>query len=270
MKLALGIKLSLMNLLLRLTKAYSIYEWYLSNQIDHNKLPKHIGIIIDGNRRWAQYNVLSRIESYKLGAEKVEQVLDWSLELGIQSVTLYILSTENLNRTKDDINALYHVLEERLEKLYHDRRIYEKEIRIKAIGKLDLLPERIIKLLHKLEDVTKDYNKHYLNLAVAYGGRTEIVESIKSIAGDIACGKVDPDKITEQMVEQHLYTYHLPNPDPDMIIRTSGEVRLSGFLLWQSAYSELIFVDTLWPEFRNIDLLRAIRTYQARQRRYGK
>ncbi len=135
---------------------------------------------------------------------------------------------------------------------------------------MELLPEGIIILIHKLEDVTRDHEKHYLNIAIAYGGRAEIVESIKSIAGKIAHGEVDPSRITEQMVEQHLYTYHLPNPDPDLIIRTSGEARLSGFLLWQSAYSELIFVDTLWPEFRKIDLLRAIRTYQARKRRYGR
>ncbi len=109
-----------------------------------------------------------------------------------------------------------------------------------------------------------------MNIAIAYGGRAEIVESIRNIASKIVSGEVDPSRITEQMVEQHLYTYHLPNPDPDLIIRTSGEARLSGFLLWQSAYSELIFVDTLWPEFRKIDLLRAIRTYQARKRRYGR
>lgn len=265
----MGIRLSLVNLLLHLARAYSVYEWYLSNQIDH-KMPKHLGIIIDGNRRWGQYNMLNTFESYRLGAEKVEQVLDWCLELGIQSVTLYVLSTENFARTQEDINALYTVLEDRLECLFHDRRVYEKEIRIKAIGKLDLLPERIIRLIQRLEDVTRDYSKHYLNLAIAYGGRAEIVESIRSIAGGIARGAIDPNKINEQMVEQHLYTYHLPNPDPDLIIRTSGEVRLSGFLLWQSAYSELIFVDTLWPEFRKIDLLRAIRTYQARKRRYGK
>ena len=133
-----------------------------------------------------------------------------------------------------------------------------------------MLPERIMNLINRLEDVTRDYNKHYLNIAVAYGGRAEILESIRSIAGNIARGEIDPNKISEQMIEQHLYTYHLPNPNPDLIIRTSGEVRLSGFLLWQSAYSELIFVDTLWPEFRKIDLLRAIRTYQTRQRRYGR
>ena len=260
----------MLNLLLRLARAYSVYEWYLKNQIDLNKLPKHIGIILDGNRRWANHKMLSALECYRLAADKVENVIDWCLELDIQSVTLYVLSTENFNRSKEDLSAVYQVLEERLERLYHDRRVYEKEIRIKAIGKLDLLPERIIALIQRLEDVTRDYTKHYLNLAVAYRGRTEIVESIRSIAGDIACGLIEPDRINEQMVEQHLYTYHLPNPDPDLIIRTSGEVRLSGFLLWQSAYSELIFVDTLWPEFRRIDLLRAIRTYQARQRRYGR
>ncbi len=253
-----------------MAKVYSIYEWYLSNQIGYDKIPKHIGVIIDGNRRWAKYNTLSKVEAYRIGAEKVEQVLDWCLETGIQSVTLYVLSTENFSRTKEDLDALYHVLEERLERLYHDRRVYEKQIRIKAIGKLDLVPERILRIVNRLEDVTRDYSQHYLNIAIAYGGRAEIVESIKSIAGKIASGEADPSKITEQMVEQHLYTYHLPNPDPDLIIRTSGEARLSGFLLWQSAYSELIFVDTLWPEFRKIDLLRAIRTYQARHRRYGK
>jgi tritrans,polycis-undecaprenyl-diphosphate synthase [geranylgeranyl-diphosphate specific] len=232
-------------------------------------MPKHIGIIVDGNRRWAKHNTLTAVDTYRLGADKLEQVLDWCIELGIQTVTVYVLSTENFNRTKEDLDSLYKVLEERLERLFHDERVYRNQIRIKAIGKLEMLPERIMNLINRLEDVTRDYNRHYLNIAVAYGGRAEILESIRSIAGNIARGEIDPNKISEQLIEQHLYTYHLPHPDPDLIIRTSGESRLSGFLLWQSAYSELIFADTLWPEFRRIDLLRAIRTYQARQRRYG-
>lgn len=265
----MGLKLSIVNVVLKMARAYSIYEWYVTNQLDREKMPKHIGIIIDGNRRWAQRGMLSKLETYRMGASRVEQVLTWCLDLGIQTVTLYVLSTENLSRSKEDLGALQTVLEERLEKLYHDPRIHQKQIRVKAIGKLDLAGETIIKLVQKLEDVTSHYNRHYLNIAIAYGGRAEIVESIKSIAGKILMGEVSVDRINEQLVEQHLYTYHLPHPDPDMIIRTSGEVRLSGFLLWQSAYSELVFVDSLWPDFRKVDLLRAIRMYQNRRRRYG-
>jgi len=257
-------------LLLRLGRVYSLYEWYLKKQFDQERIPKHIGFIIDGNRRWARTNMLSKLDAYTLGANKLEEVLDWCLEINIQSVTVYVLSTENFNRNTEDIQALYQVLEERLRKLCHDKRVHEKQIRIKVIGKVELLPDKIIKHIHVLEDVTRHYDKHYLNIALAYGGRAEIVESVKTIAGRIAKGEIDVNKINEQIVEQNLYTCHLPNPDPDLIIRTSGEARLSGFLLWQSAYSELVFIDTFWPEFRKIDLMRTIRTYQARQRRYGK
>ena len=262
--------LSLLRLFLHLAKAYGIYEWYLRNQLDQNKIPKHIGIIVDGNRRWARTNSLNYKLSYSLGAERVEQLMDWSLDLKIQSVTLYVLSTENLQRSTNELNDLFGVIEERLWKLYYDKKLDQHQIKVKVIGEIDSLPYKIREVIRKLETKTSHYSKHYLNIAIAYGGRLEMVECIRKIAEKVFDGELRPSDINERLIERYLYTCHLPNPDPDLIIRTSGEERLSGFLIWQSAYSELIFMDTLWPEFRRIDFLRAIRSYQTRQRRFGR
>ncbi len=264
------LKLSLIRLFLHLAKAYSVYEWYLRKQLDHHKIPKHIGIIVDGNRRWATANGAKTKLAYRIGAERVEQLLDWSLDLNIQSVTLYVLSTENLRRTSDELNDLFGVIEERLWKLYHDERLDRRQIRVKVIGELDNVPYRIRHIVRKLEEKTSDYSNHYLNIAIAYGGRLEMVACVRRIAEKVFNAELKPSDINERLIEQYLYTCHLPNPDPDLILRTSGEERLSGFLIWQSAYSELIFIDTVWPDFRKIDLLRAIRSYQTRQRRFGR
>lgn len=264
------ITLSLLNLFLHISKAYSLYEWYLTNQLDHDKIPKHVGIIVDGNRRWARQNAFTNKISYSLGAERVERLLDWTLDLNIQSVTLYVLSTENLQRASNELKDLLDVIEERLWKLYYDKRLDQKQIKVKAIGEIEILPYRIQQIVRKLEEKTNQYSKHYLNIAIAYGGRIEMVECIRKISEKVFNGEIRPSDINERLIEQHLYTCHLPNPDPDLILRTSGEERLSGFLIWQAAYSELIFMDTLWPEFRRIDFLRAIRSYQSRQRRFGR
>jgi len=264
------LRFSLLSLFLHLAKAYGVYEWYLGNQLDRNNIPKHIGVIVDGNRRWARQNSVTNKISYSIGAERVDQLLDWCIEWNIQSVTLYVLSMENLQRTSNMLNDLLEVIEERLWKLYYDERIDNNQIKVKAIGEVDDLPYKIRHIIAKLEEKTSDYSRHYLNIAIAYGGRQEMVGCIRRIAEKVFNDELKPSEINERLIEQYLYTCHLPNPDPDLIVRTSGEERLSGFLIWQSAYSELIFLDTLWPEFRKIDFLRAIRSYQTRQRRFGR
>ncbi len=204
------------------------------------------------------------------GADAVENLLDWCEEFDIKIITLYVLSVENLDRKDVELEYLYNLIKNRLEKLYNDPRIHRNKMRVKAIGKIDLLPESIKDVLRKLDDATKDYNNHFLNIAIAYGGQNELVDAIKKIGGKIKNGTLDVDKIDKEEIEANLYTAHLPQSSPDMILRTSGEKRLSGFLIWQSAYSELVFMDIFWPEFRKIDLMRAIRTFQERKRRIGK
>ena len=233
-------------------------------------MPKHIAIILDGNRRWAKRNLVFRIDGHFHGADAVEKLLDWCEELNIKIITLYVLSAENLNRNDEELRYLYDLINSRLQKLYDDPRIHKNRMRIKAIGRVELLPDFLKEILNKLETVTKDYDNHYLNIAIAYGGQTELVDAVKKIAGRIKEGSLDVSGIDKEVIESCLYTSHLPQSSPDMILRTSGEKRLSGFLMWQSAYSELVFMDVYWPEFRKIDLMRAIRTYQKRSRRLGK
>jgi undecaprenyl diphosphate synthase len=168
------------------------------------------------------------------------------------------------------LDYLYELINERLHKLYNDPRIHKNRMKVKAIGSIELLPDFLRDILNKLEDTTKDYDDHYLNIAIAYGGQNELVDAIKKIGSRIKDGSLDVNQIDKEVIESSLYTSHLPQSSPDMILRTSGEKRLSGFLLWQSAYSELVFMDVYWPEFRKIDLMRAIRTFQKRGRRLGK
>jgi tritrans,polycis-undecaprenyl-diphosphate synthase [geranylgeranyl-diphosphate specific] len=233
-------------------------------------MPKHIAIILDGNRRWAKRNLIMKIDGHFRGADAVEKLLDWCEELNIKIITLYVLSAENLNRKDDELDYLYELINERLHKLYNDPRIHKNRMKIKAIGSVELLPDFLRDILNKLEDGTKDYDDHYLNIAIAYGGQNELVDAIKKIGSRIKDGSLDVNQIDKEVIESSLYTSHLPQSSPDMILRTSGEKRLSGFLLWQSAYSELVFMDVYWPEFRKIDLMRAIRTFQKRGRRLGK
>lgn len=197
-------------------------------------------------------------------------MLDWCEELNIKIITLYVLSAENLARDDDELRYLYDLIHTRLKKLYNDPRIHKNRMRIKAIGRIELLPDFLKEILNKLETVTKDYENHYLNIAMAYGGHNELVDAVRKIAGKIKDGSLDVNEIDKNVIESCLYTSHLPQSSPDMILRTSGEKRLSGFLMWQSAYSELVFMDVYWPEFRKIDLMRAIRTFQKRSRRLGK
>ena len=249
---------------------YRFYERKLESQIRKDPLPNHVAIILDGNRRWAKYHFLASKGAHKMGADKAEQLLTWIYDLKIKITTLYVLSIENLERDKKELEDIYNLLGIKLEKLYNDSRIHEREMTIKAIGNIDALPQSIKDILFKLERETNHYDLTFLNIAIAYGGQQELVDAIRKIAHDVERRELKISEITEQSIDSYLYTSHLPQPEPDLILRTSGEKRLSGFLLWQSAYSELVFMDVFWPEFRKIDLMRAIRTFQRRRRRYGK
>lgn len=225
---------------------------------------------MDGNRRWAKRALESSHQGHFRGADAVENLLDWCEELDIKIITLYVLSTENLERDDEELKYLFELIHQRLEKLYNDPRIHKNKMRVKAMGRLELLPESIIGVLKRLDDATKGYDRHYLNVAIAYGGQNELVDAVKKISARIKDGSIGIDDINKDVIEANLYTAHLPQQSPDLILRTSGEQRMSGFLLWQGAYSELVFMDIFWPEFRKIDLLRAIRTYQKRTRRNGR
>jgi tritrans,polycis-undecaprenyl-diphosphate synthase [geranylgeranyl-diphosphate specific] len=255
---------------LRHLGVYKVYERNLKSQVRSGEVPGHIGIILDGNRRWASSQGLAPKAGHEEGANVAEELLDWCDELGIKTVTLYVLSTENLSREPEEVEQLLRLIEQRLRRLLVDERITRHRVKVKAIGQFDLLPERVRSLLAEIEKKTEGFDGHYLNIAVAYGGRAEITDVVRAVAQEVKSGSLSPDQITEETVAKRLYTSYLPNQEPDLIIRTSGEERMSGFMLWQGAYSELVFMDVFWPDFRLIDLLRAIRTYQRRTRRMGK
>ncbi len=223
---------------------------------------------MDGNRRFARELGLDPSLGHKLGRDKLEEVLGWCLEIGLRVLTVYAFSTENFTRSSEEVMLLIKLFEENFRKLGDDERVHKYKIRVRVIGKRELLPQSLISAIEYAEEKTKDYNEYFFNLAVAYGGRQEIIDAIKEIAKDVKEGKLKIEDISEELVSSKLYTKDLP--DPDLILRTSGEERISNFLLWQIAYSELYFVDVYWPGFRKIDLLRAIRAYQMRQRRFGK
>jgi len=256
--------------LLRFLGIYKLYEKWLWAQIKNGVKPEHIAIILDGNRRWALEHSLNPWVGHQYGAEKVEKLLEWCLEIGVRSITLYAFSTENFQRPSREVVEIMRVVEEKLRKLITDERIHKNKVQVKIIGRRNLLPKSLREMIKNAEESTKDYNEHYLNVALAYGGRAEIVDATRKIAEKVKRGELSPEEIDERSFERFLYTSHLPKQDPDLIIRTSGEERLSGFLLWQSAYSELFFLDVYWPDFRKIDLLRAVRTYQRRKRRFGR
>jgi len=249
--------------------AYKLYEKWLWVQVKSGAKLEHIAIILDGNRRWASENELHPWLGHKKGAETVEQLLDWCEKLGVKFVTLYAFSTENFRRSPKEVEEIMRIAKEEFSKLLTDERIHRDKVHVKVIGRVNLLPKSLQQLIADVENATKDYDNRFLNFAFAYGGRAEILDAAKMIAEKVRDGELKLDDINESMFEKHLYTAHMPKQDPDLIIRTSGEERLSGFLLWQSAYSELAFLDVYWPDFRLIDLLRAIRTFQTRKRRYG-
>ena len=254
---------------LRAIGAYALYEKWLNRQVRKQPIPEHLGIILDGNRRWAIARSGIVYEGHRYGARTSERFLEWCLDLDIKTITLYVFSMENFNRPRQEVETILDIIEEEARRLLKDQRLHQNQVRVKALGRLDLLPNRLQEALQEIEHATESYDKHYLNIALAYGGRTEIIDAARKIASEVQTGSARPEEIDEQFFMKYLYTAHLPNPYPDLIIRTSGEERLSGFLLWQSAYSEFCFLDVYWPEFRRIDLLRAVRTYQKRQRRFG-
>jgi tritrans,polycis-undecaprenyl-diphosphate synthase [geranylgeranyl-diphosphate specific] len=256
--------------LLSVIGAYKIYEKWLWQQVKNGEKLENIAIILDGNRRWASEKELNPWLGHKKGAETVEQLLDWCDKLDVKFVTLYTFSTENFRRSPAEIAEIMEIAEEKFRKLLTDERIHRNQVHVKVIGRTHLLPEGLQQLIADVEKSTKDYDKQFLNFAFAYGGRAEIVDAAKIIAAKVVNGELKLDDVNETTFEKYLYTAHMPNQEPDLIIRTSGEERLSGFLLWQSAYSELAFLDVYWPDFRFIDLLRAMRTFQTRKRRYGK
>jgi tritrans,polycis-undecaprenyl-diphosphate synthase [geranylgeranyl-diphosphate specific] len=260
----------MINWLLHKLGVYKIYKWYLLRQIKNKPMPSHIGVILDGNRRWARENGLPIWLGHSTGAEKVKLLLKKCLELKIKTLTLYAFSTENFQRDKQEIDYLMKLFEEKMKEILDSKEIHQNKVRVKFLGKKEMLPVSLQQLMSRIEERTKNYDAYYLNIAIAYGGRAEIIDAIKKLIEDVLENRLKLEKIDEEEINKRLYTSHLPNPYPDLIIRTSGEERLSGFLLWQSAYSEFCFLDTYWPEFRDIDLYRAIRTYQKRNRRFGK
>ena len=255
--------------LLSLLGVYKAYEKWLWYQVKGGLKPEHIAIILDGNRRWASEKLLNPWAGHHHGADKIQDLLKWCLDLGVKSITLFAFSTDNFQRPPEEVSEIMKIVEEKLHEILEEEQIHRHKVRVKVIGRLSLLPKSVQEIVRKVEETTKDYNEHFLNVALAYGGRAEIVDAAKKIARKVEKGKLNPEGIDERVFESHLYTAYMPKQDPDLVVRTSGEERLSGFLLWQCAYSELCFLDVYWPDFRRIDLLRVVRTYERRKRRFG-
>ena len=246
-----------------------LYDRLLSRNVRRDLLPTHVAIVMDGNRRFALSSGLRNEQGHRMGKEKVRQVMRWCRDIGIKYLTVYALSLENLtSRSPEELDTLFDLYESGFLELCGDREIHRDRVRCKAVGQIRLLPARVISAIDAAEKATKDYDSLVFTVCLAYGARQELVDAIKNILSDHRDGKIDLDSVCEELVSQYLYTHDMP--DPDLVIRTSGEERVSNFLLWQMAYAELFFIDVHWPAFRKRDFLRAIRTYQGRQRRYGR
>lgn len=249
---------------------YRVYERKLLNELDRDRLPKHIGIVLDGHRRHAREEGLATYtDSYRVGMERFEEFLGWAHELPIPAVTAWVLSRENLSRPSDELDPYFEVLVELFNRLPDLCSRYDMAIRF--IGSLDLLPDDLVAAAKEAESAHPDGSRR-LNVAMGYGGRQEIVDAVKDLVAELVEEGVEPseipDRIDADVLASHMYSSDLP--DPDLLIRTSGESRLSGFLLWQSAYAEFVFVDVNWPAFRRVDFLRALRDFAGRDRRFGK
>ncbi|MEM6429054.1 MAG: polyprenyl diphosphate synthase [Deinococcota bacterium] len=252
---------------------YWFYERRLFAEVVHaGKMPNHVGLILDGNRRFARSLGLHTSRGHDLGAEKVHEVLTWCRELAIQHVTLWVFSTDNQNRDQAEVEHILNLLASEAVEQTEQGDLHKYQVKTTIIGDLAGMPEHVVKALRKLEQVTANYNKMFLNIAVGYGGREEITHAVRSwLRTKLEQGETLEQVIGDlasEVIESHLYTAGFP--DPDFVIRTSGELRMSGFLLWQTAYSEFYFCDVFWPSFRKLDFLRAIRSFQARQRRFGR
>jgi undecaprenyl diphosphate synthase len=234
-------------------------------EIDKDNLPKHIAIIMDGNGRWAKKKLLNRISGHMKGVDAVREVVTTCRELGIKILTLYAFSIENWRRPKEEVKALMGLLKDYL--LKERQEMIQNNIRLSAIGRLEDLPPDVQATLQETMRITKDCNGMILNLALSYGGRSEIIHAVEGIVSDFQKGKITPQEISPERFSHYLWTWGIP--DPDLLIRTSGEFRISNFLLWQIAYTELYVTETLWPDFDRKELLKAIADYQSRERRFG-
>lgn len=231
-----------------------------------SNIPEHVAIIMDGNGRWAKQRGLPRIEGHRRGAEAVKRTLKAAQETGVKNLTLYAFSVENWNRPKDEVDALMDLLDRFLREQLPE--LIKRKIRLRVIGRYHELPERIQTLLRKSEEATQDFDEYTLGLALNYGARTEVVDAVKAIAQAAQTGAVDLDELDYDTFRNYLYTRSMP--DPDLVIRTSGECRLSNFLLLQSAYAEIYLSKVLWPDFNEAEFKNALTEYASRERRYGK
>ncbi len=231
-------------------------------------LPEHVSIIMDGNRRFAWSRNIGTEIGHRHGKEKLKEVMDWTLDLGIPFLTVYALSTENISERDDgELDSLYDLYVTGFNEIVEDPQIHAKKVRIRVVGRLELLPIRVREAITRAEERTSDYSDFTFTVCLAYGGREEIVDAVKGVASDHASGKLKLEQIDTNEISNRLYDADVP--DPDLVIRTSGEERVSNFLLWQIAYSELYFTDVHWPSFSKKELYEAIETFQLRRRRYG-
>lgn len=238
----------------------------LPQSLDPTRIPRHVAIIMDGNGRWAKRQRKPRLYGHKVGVDSVQNIVECSTEWGIEVLTLYAFSTENWKRPADEVGGLMGLLKNYLQKEL--KRMLQNRIRLTCIGDIEKLPSDVREVLEKTMADTASNDKLTLNLALSYGGRAELVAGVKEIASAFRDGAITLDEIDEPCIDSHLYTAGLP--DPDLLIRTGGEARLSNFLLWQASYAEIYFTDTMWPEFRADAFATAIGEYQGRERRYGK
>ena len=250
-----------------LSPVYKLYEKRLEREIRKGQAPKHLAVIMDGNRRYAESLGILPHEGHIVGKNTLENLSDWCRSLNITYLTVYAFSLENFNRTEEELEPLMDLFEESFRNAGDDPRVHENRVRVRAIGHREMLPDKVVKAIEYAESRTREYSDFNYNLAVAYGGRQELVRSMEKIANKVKNGELNPEEIDADLISSNLYTSGLP--DPDLILRTSGEERISNFLLWQLAYSELYFADVYWPDMRKIDFLRAIRSFQKRKRRLG-
>lgn len=245
---------------------YGAYERRLKAQIPADRLPRHVGIILDGNRRWASAQGSSSSAGHQAGAEKIVEFLGWCDDAGVEVVTLWLLSTDNLARPDAEVASLTRIIESTVRNLVAERRW-----RLHPVGALDLLPDHTARVLKEAAEETHDVNGSLVNVAVGYGGRQEVVDAVRSLLIEHADQGTSLDELAGFLDVDHIsgHLYTKGQPDPDLVIRTSGEQRLSGFLLWQSAHSEFYFCEAYWPDFRHVDFLRALRAYADRHRRFG-
>ena len=245
---------------------YPAYESRLARRLSPDRIPKHVGVMLDGNRRWARAVGIDTAEGYRAGADNIFPMLGWCEEVGVEVVTLWMLSTDNLHRPPEQLRGLLAIIEGAVDSLAAAGRW-----RIHPVGALDLLPDSTAEKLKAAEDATRDVDGLLVNVAVGYGGRQEIADAVRSLLLAQADNGLSIEQVAEVLdvahIAEHLYTRG--QPDPDLVIRTSGEQRLGGFLLWQSAHSEFYFCEALWPDFRRVDFLRALRAYAERERRFG-